>query len=867
MNAIDGFTSDYRPTSENGKILRSSELTEKLLECIDSFCPLTGHYKDGRPAYDDQETGERWTLNPLRSDNHVGSFSVNLSTGMYHDFSTDESGSIIDLYLKLTGKSYQDAAKEFTNPRNTPEKRSMSSAESRKVPWAPPPDGYRPELECSTSPDAVYAYRNNDSQVLFYMFRLNHKKGKTFKVAYHGADGKLHYGYPKEAEAARPLFQLQELQNFPDKPVILVEGEKACLAAKNLFPGYVSVAWAGGASAHKKTDFSPLNNRKVYLWPDNDKPGLTVMRQIAHLLPHPDWVKILDVSGKPEKWDAADLEMEVQGNPSEAQAFLDELILSSTNSIGNKLPPTAFPYDLRNEEGSTLSQPDSLLKLISLIDQIELWHDPSGTPFITSLLSEACGTWPLSARDAELFLRKIWFLQCPEKALNTESLKTCIETLKAKARFGSRQFNSAIRLHGNLQELYIDFGNESWDVVKIDKDGWSIVSGFSIPVRFYRPAGFLPLPRPLKNGSIDDLRCLINADDEDTWSLIAGWLFGAFAPSGPYPGLIINGPQGSAKSSLSRYLQALVDPNAGMLRRMPKKEIDIIIHANNSWLLAFDNLSGLSDQLADTFCTLSTGGGFSTRRLYSNDEESMFSFCRPWLMNGIDAVSNRMDLVDRAIIINLPPIPPRKRREISELDRLFEEKQAAILGGLYTAISEALSCFPDTQVTDAPRMADFCRWVVSGESALGLERGRFLHVYRDNRDDILFDAVENDSYVLFLVNLLLKQNPWVGTTKGLLEKQEQYRQQQGDNRRDWPGSPQGVTKRLDRIQPLLDQYGIIFYRTRTYKGRALTITCDDISLIRQLFVEESVDENGCGGDNIYNFQFLGAHGSVEAGNE
>jgi hypothetical protein len=166
MNVIDGITGDYRHNSGSGRILASNELTRELLERIDDICPLAGNFKDGRTAYDDSSTEERWTLNPLRSDNHVGSFSVNLSTGMYHDFSTDESGSIIDLYLKLTGKSYQDAAKEFTNLRNTPEKRSMSSAESRKVPWAPPPDGYRPELECSTSPDAVYAYRNVTIQPL-----------------------------------------------------------------------------------------------------------------------------------------------------------------------------------------------------------------------------------------------------------------------------------------------------------------------------------------------------------------------------------------------------------------------------------------------------------------------------------------------------------------------------------------------------------------------------------------------------------------------------------------------------------------------------------------------------------------------------
>ena len=43
--------------------------------------------------------------------------------------------------------------------------------------------------------------------------------------------------------------------------------------------------------------------------------------------------------------------------------------------------------------------------------------------------------------------------------------------------------------------------------------------------------------------------------------LIVAWLLMALRPSGPYAVLGIQGQQGSAKSTLSRVLKALVDPS------------------------------------------------------------------------------------------------------------------------------------------------------------------------------------------------------------------------------------------------------------------------------------------------------------------
>jgi hypothetical protein len=138
--------------------------------------------------------------------------------------------------------------------------------------------------------------------------------------------------------------------------------------------------------------------------------------------------------------------------------------------------------------------------------------------------------------------------------------------------------------------------------------------------------------------------------------LIVAWLVVALHPDGPYPILVLHGEQGSAKSTLTRSLRRLVDPAIPLLRTVPRDEWDLIITARNSWVITLDNLSGAAQWLSDALCRLSTGGGFSTRQLYTDDEEILFDGRRRIILNGIEDIARSPDLADRAILLTLPPL-------------------------------------------------------------------------------------------------------------------------------------------------------------------------------------------------------------------
>jgi hypothetical protein len=201
------------------------------------------------------------------------------------------------------------------------------------------------------------------------------------------------------------------------------------------------------------------------------------------------------------------------------------------------------------------------------------------------------------------------------KAPGTQALQDALTVLEGKALFDGPEYPVFTRLAEHNNRIYLDLANASWEAIEISATGWQIAATPS--VKFRRSRGMLPLPVPVKGGTLDELQPFTNMPEESDWVLFKAWLVQALRPKGPYPVLVIHGEQGTAKSTQTRLARALIDPNAAPLRVEPRDLRDIIIAATNAWILTYDNLSHLPAWLSDIFCRLATGGGLQhTRTLY-----------------------------------------------------------------------------------------------------------------------------------------------------------------------------------------------------------------------------------------------------------
>jgi hypothetical protein len=266
-------------------------------------------------------------------------------------------------------------------------------------------------------------------------------------------------------------------------------------------------------------------------------------------------------------------------------------------------------------------------------------------PHLAPLEGDHRETWPLRSAGFKLLLGFLGY-QKLGKAATSQSISDALGTLEGKALFEGAERPVHLRLAGDGDRTYVDLCDPDWNVVEISATGWRVSNEF--PPRFRRKRGMPALPRPEPGGDLEELRQFINVASDDDWRLLVCWLVAGMRPVGPYPVLVLHGEQGSAKSSTARLLRELIDPNTAALRSTPHGIRDLMIAADSGWIITFDNLSYLRAGMSDAICRLATGGGFSTRELYSDDEERIFDVQRPVILNGIDELVTRSDLLDRA---------------------------------------------------------------------------------------------------------------------------------------------------------------------------------------------------------------------------
>jgi hypothetical protein len=294
--------------------------------------------------------------------------------------------------------------------------------------------------------------------------------------------------------------------------------------------------------------------------------------------------------------------------------------------------------------------------------------------------------------------------------------------------------------------------------------------------------------------------------------------------------LLLQGEQGSAKSSAERLLRALVDPSVAPLRTTPRNEHDLFIAATSAWVIALDNISNLQPWLSDALCRLSTGGGFSTRTLYENREQELFDATRPLVANGIADVATRPDLLDRGIIVPLPHIPDEERKPETELWAAFERARPAILGALFNAVAGALGAVSSLRLERMPRMADFALWVTAAEDALGWEAGAFMDAYTGNRKEATETAFEADPVAEAVRAFMEKRTEWTGTAGELWKELSGLVDEEVRHTKAWPGAPNALSGRLKRLAPALRGIGVEYGEDREGKSGArrkkLTKTMD-----------------------------------------
>ena len=293
------------------------------------------------------QNNEYVVKNPTRLDNKAGSFSINVTSGKWSDFATNDAGNdLIGLTSYVKGISPLDACFYIGVP--LPDKSKVNNiAESGlnthreevvEIECTPKeteeyvaflnntaslPVGYpeqkqaEEERPLSTTSDIEQQYTHAvvpefSEELMGRKTRDRFKDGTLTFYRYYSSKGvpvgcvvrcdkdingdkvksfaQFSYDWIKKRWNAswsgdgKPLYNLQEIVSRPDVPVMIVEGEKAAEAAKLLFPEYVVTTSCMGSASPRSSNWSCLSGRDVIIARDNDLTGSRYARSLNDIL-------------------------------------------------------------------------------------------------------------------------------------------------------------------------------------------------------------------------------------------------------------------------------------------------------------------------------------------------------------------------------------------------------------------------------------------------------------------------------------------------------------------------------------------------------------------------------------------------------
>lgn len=439
-----------------------------------------------------------------------------------------------------------------------------------------------------------------------------------------------------------------------------------------------------------------------------------------------------------------------------------------------------------------------------------LFHDEAGELYGTVAVGGHEETHRLRSTGFRRWLTGRFYRDHATAPAN-EAVTQARTVLEYEAQFNGPCEAVFLRVAEHEGDLWIDMGDTEWQAIHVTRSGWSVEA--KSPVRFVRGRTCVPFPIPQKGGSLTALLPFLRAAlvTDPHYVLAVAWVIGAFHPKGPYTILCVNGEQGTGKSSGSRFARALTDPSALPLRSAPKEERDLCVAGNGNRVVAFDNLSSLPGWLSDALCRLSTGGGFGTRQLYTDDDEAIFSGTRPVLLNGIPVLTDAGDLRDRALLAAWPLLPKGSKRREKALAKEFREAHPRIFGAILDALVAALAHGEESDEEGEFRMADFAAWVIAAEKgrALPWPVGTFAAVYAENIRGAEEDSVTEDPLAT-LVRKVAEAGAWQGTATELMDRLAALHAPPFEGERRpawWPKSPHALSNTLRRLAPSLRSVG------------------------------------------------------------
>jgi hypothetical protein len=362
-------------------------------------------------------------------------------------------------------------------------------------------------------------------------------------------------------------------------------------------------------------------------------------------------------------------------------------------------------------------------------------------------------------------------------------------------------------------------------VFRIDEKGWELDP--DPPVYFRAVKNLQPLPDPAPGAKLEDVAEWINLKTDRDRRLFLTYITLLPLAHISRPILQTTGVMGAGKSTAGRVVKRLLDPTSNEAVTIDRR--DFLQKAAHCYILMLDNQNSLPEWFQDTLCRLVTGESDSKRVLYSDDEDLVWSMQRAVLLNGINPPSDRGDVQDRTLPIELERLDKRKRLPEDDFWLQFSLKHPELLGAVFDALSGALRERHTVQLEERPRLVDWGVYAAALYAAQGWGVATFVEDWRGveetQQQGTLDGSIVGQAVILYMKN---KGRVELSAAK-LHAAIESSAEDELDLKDDktWPKTGRTLWKKIREVTPLLEVHGIRAYRSNNCKiGRPIVLNTD-----------------------------------------
>jgi hypothetical protein len=462
------------------------------------------------------------------------------------------------------------------------------------------------------------------------------------------------------------------------------------------------------------------------------------------------------------------------------------------------------------------SAADNLVELI--LENSKLFKDEFEIPHALIKISNHFEVLSIEGSKFESYVSKLYYDKCDKKIANAESINNAISTIKGKALFEGQTIPLHLKVawanETNKDEIYYDLSDEKRRCIKITKGiGWKIMNN-QIEVLFKRYGHQAPQVEPSHDYDskiYDNFIDSLNIKNEKHKLLVKIWIISLLILGISHPILLPYGEKGSAKSTLQKKIKMLIDPSPLDLFSIYNDKTQFIQQLAHNYLCFYDNVKREPAWLSDEVCRAVSGGAFSKRKNYTDDDDIPYKYKKILSFSGINIIFSEPDALDRSIKIELERIEDEENIPDTKIEEELKQQIPALLGYIFDVVTKALEIKNSVKLKRLPRMADFAEWGEAIARALGYKPLEFLNAYFENIGEQNIEIVEANPLADAISKFIdYEMTSWISSPQTFINHLKDFADKNNIDSSKFPKNPQVISRKLNKIKSNLREFFLNF---------------------------------------------------------